>query len=226
MRVSVLLPSRGRPASLRASIQSLRDMATDPREVEVLVGWDTDDPITGQVARRGGKTGLVGVEFPERHGYHQLHRYVNVLAERSAGDWLLLWNDDATMTTRGWDEWLGRYPAALPWVLSLASTGYGHALCCFPAVSRALYTTLGHLSLSPHIDTWLQDIGRATGTLRDIPVHVHHDRHDLTGGHDDQTRAESLAGYRSDEFYGPEMQALLRADTERIRVAWTSDGSA
>jgi hypothetical protein len=213
--VTVLLPSRGRFASLERSINSLLNTAADDREVEIIVGYDADDPVTGEWAYECGAQTL---RFEQRHGYHQLHLYFNMLAETATGDWLLLWNDDATMTTPRWDAVLAGFDERQPLVLSLSSTGYGHALCCFPAVSVSLYKRLGHLSLSPHVDTWLQDIGRATGTIRDIPVHVHHDRHDLTGGHDDRTRAESVAGYRSEEFYGEEMQALLRADIEKVRA--------
>lgn len=215
MSVSVLLPSRGRPVSLVKSILSLRTLAHHPEAVEVLVGCDPDDTMTAMTARASDAT---AVRFLERFGYSQLHRYVNALAERSVGDWLLLWNDDATMTTGSWDTVLSLFDPSAPTVLSLSSTGYGHSLCCFPAVSRALYERLGHLGLSPHIDTWLQDIGRGAGVLRDIPVHVQHDRHDLTGGHDDQTRAESLAGYRTEDFYGPAMQALLAADVRKVQA--------
>lgn len=218
MTISVLLPSRGRPASLVKSIESLVNTASDPHGLQVLIGYDTDDEETVKAALMHRALDIRAVRFPQRFGYHQLHRYVNVLAERAVGEWLLLWNDDASMTTENWDSVLTSYDFTQPLVLSLSSTGYGHALCCFPAVSRSLYERLGHLSFSPHIDTWLQDIGRATGCIRDIPVHVHHDRADLTGGHQDQTRAESLTGYRKDEFYGEEMQALLRTDIERVRA--------
>ena len=214
--VSVLLPSRGRPASLISSIRSLRTLADGPATaVEILVGCDPDDPLTADTARMHAATAVL---FERRHGYHQLHLYCNALAELANGAWLLLWNDDATMTTPRWDVVLAGFDATEPLVLNLASTGYGHALCCFPAVSAALYRRLGHLSCSPHIDTWLQDIGRATGRIRDVEVHVRHDRHDLTGGHDDTTRAEALAGYRTEEFYGERMQALLRADIEKVRA--------
>lgn len=213
MSVSVLLPSRGRPESLARSIESLARTAAWPGELEVLVGYDADDPETA-FATFG--TGARMLRFPQRHGYHQLHLYVNKLAESARGDWLLLWNDDATMLTSKWDFVFASHEHERSAVLSLASTGYGHALCCFPAISRTLYAGLGHMSLSPHIDTWLQDIGRATGILTDIDVQVHHDRQDLTGGHDDQTRQESLAGYRKDEFYGQEMQSLLRADIDKV----------
>ena len=218
--VSVLLPSRGRPGSLIEAGYSLLETASDPYDVEIIVGYDADDPATLNAAKAFKSDTLL---FPTRHGYDQLHLYMNELAKWASGRWLLLWNDDATMTTHSWDSIIGQFDHTTPLVLSPSSTGYGHGLCCFPAASRALYDTLGHLSFSPHVDTWLQDLGRATGTIRDIPVHVPHDRADLTGGHQDQTRAESLAGYRTDAFYGDEMQALLHADIERIR-SWPESG--
>lgn len=195
------------------SIDSLRSMAVDPDRVELLVGYDADDEKTGDKARSLGSFAL---RFPERFGYPQLHLYVNRLAEFATGEWLLLWNDDALMTTRNWDSVFSSYSAALMYVLNLSSTKFGHSQCCFPAISRSLYARLGHMSLSNHIDTWLQDLGNSTGILRNVPVHVHHDRFDLTGGHNDQIFAEGQAGYRPDEFNSPAMRALLHADIRKV----------
>src|SRR3954471_7475372 len=104
MRISVLLPSRGRPVSLVRSIGSLVTNSSDLHRVQMLVGWDDDDPDTAAAARESTALDIITVRFPERFGYYQLHRYVNALAERANGDWLLLWNDDATLATLGWDS--------------------------------------------------------------------------------------------------------------------------
>jgi hypothetical protein len=178
----------------------------------VLVAYDDDDPETGAVAQ---ELGFYAVQFP-RHGYHQLHLYVNDLAKLSVGHWLFLWNDDAVMETDDWDLFPNKYNPDTPLVLSPASTGVGHSMCCFPIASRNLYGRLGHLSLSPHIDSWLQDLGNQAGILKNINVDILHDRFDFTGGHDDATWAESRAGYRTSEFYSPHMQTLLRRDVSKV----------
>lgn len=210
--ISVLLPSRGRPQSLERSCKSLLSRASDAARIEVWVGYDDDDPETGVAAR---DLGYHAVSF-SRHGYHQLHLYVNELAKLSSGQWLFLWNDDALIETDNWDLFLDRFNSLAPAVLSPASTGVGHSMCCFPIVSRALYDRLGHLSLSPHIDSWLQDLGNQARILHNINVDILHDRFDFTGGHDDATWAESRSGYRTSEFYSEPMQRLLRQDISKV----------
>lgn len=212
MSVSVLLPSRGRPDSLRRSCESLLSLAHNQDQVEILVGFDDDDPETGRVAHELGFRSIESV----RHGYSQLHLYVNQLAELSTGDWLFLWNDDAVMETLSWDRVLSSYDSSKCLVLSPSSTVVRHSMCCFPIISRGLYSRLGHMSLSPHIDTWLQDLGNQTRILRNISVSILHDRFDLTGGHEDVTWIESQAGYRTEDFYSERMQSLLRQDIAKV----------
>src|SRR5690606_8725158 len=99
--IFVLLPSRGRPGPLVESVASLRELADDPARIEVLVAVDPDDPDTAQAAR---DCEAEAWRAPERFGYARLHEYVNALAHQAGGDWMLLWNDDARMRTRGWDS--------------------------------------------------------------------------------------------------------------------------
>lgn len=211
--VSVLLPSRRRPESLKRSCDSLLSKANDESRLEFLVAYDNDDLETRDVAESLGHT---SVGF-ERHGYHNLHLYVNELASIANGDWLFLWNDDAIMETPDWDCVVSGFDPRRPFVLSPSSTGVGHSMCCFPIVSAGLFSRLGHMSLSNHIDSWLQDLGNATGILRNVPIDILHDRCDFTGGHDDETWAESRAGYRTSEFYSAKMQALLHKDMKKVR---------
>lgn len=215
MSVSVLLPSRGRPGSLRRSVESLYNTSDRSDLIRVFVGYDSDDLETLDVA---DDMNLLACRFSKRNGYGNLHLYVNRMAEIADGDWLFLWNDDALMKTNSWDSIFYQYDSNIPFVLSPSSTGVEHTMCCFPAISKSLFHVIGHMSLSNHIDTWLQDLGNATGILRKIDVHVYHDRFDLTGGHNDQTFAESSASYRTEEFYSKKMQAYLHADIEKVRL--------
>lgn len=173
---------------------------------------DSDDtPAVHEAAREVGDRVLDRA----RLGYHQLNEYFNALAAVSHGLWLLLWNDDAEMLTDDWDGTLARLAAndPLAGVADLRTQLSPH-LCTFPAVARWAYEAVGVFSPTPHCDTWWQDIARRSGTIRDVDIHVLHRRADLTGEHNDQTRAEALAGYRSVQFYGEHVQSLL-ADAAR-----------
>ncbi len=221
--ISVLLPSRGRPEALAASIQSLREKARRPDQVEILVAADPDDQATATAAFELGCPCWVA---PVRYGYSRLNLYFNELARLAGGSWLVLWNDDARMETQGWDEIInvlgGSYlpSGAKIHVCDLWVDGHSPDLCTFPVISRAIYQAAGGYSPHTcHCDTWWQDIGRALGVIKPIPVRVDHQRADLTGGHNDTTYHEGLAGYRSAEFYGPEVQGHMRDTIERIRGA-------
>ena len=209
--ISVLLPSRGRPRSLADSIAGLTGNAARPRDLEVLVAADPDDATTRLAALQAGATVHV---TRERYGYPRLHEYVNRLAADATGDWLMLWNDDARMLTENWDAIVEQQEPAVLWPHSNDVAGCN----TFPVWPRAWTDALGHVSLSPHCDSWIQDLGTALGRHRRIPVRVLHDRADLTGGHDDQTRADSLAGYRTANYHTPAMHAARQHDTDTLRA--------
>lgn len=209
--VSVLLPSRGRPASLRSTITGLRSLAADSGRVEVLVAGDDDDEDTP-----GAAVGANLLVTGPRRGYARLHEYVNDLAGYARGRWLMLWNDDATMLTDGWDRIVADQPAGLR-VLCPASNQ--DPLNTFPVFTRELYELLGHVSVSPHCDSYLEAVARPTGIERRVPIEVRHDRYDLTGLHNDQTYADSQAGYRRAEFHSEKVQDQIRADIAKIQAA-------
>ncbi|WP_433364068.1 glycosyltransferase family 2 protein [Streptosporangium sp. CA-115845] len=214
--ISVLLPSRRRPESLVDSIGSLRVMADNPDGLEILVAADPDDPDTAVAAERSRAICWVA---PTRYGYHRLHEYANHLARLASGEWLLLWNDDARMLTPGWDSRVEEADRGVLWPAHNDS----HLLDIFPIVHRSIVETLGHFSLSPHCDSWMQDIATAVGAHHRIPVTILHDRHDLTGGHNDQTWRDAQAGYRTADYHSPPMQAARARDIETLKAAWTPE---
>lgn len=209
--ISVLLPSRGRPLSLARTVTGLRQLADAPNGLEILVAADPDDQATIETAQQ---LRVHCWTAPERYGYHQMHRYFNQLASLATGTWLLLWNDDAVMTTAHWDSLiLAQDPSGVLW------PRHNDSPVCniFPVWPRAWTDAMGHVSLSPHCDSWIQLTGEAVGRQWSIPVYVIHDTPPLGGGHDDQTRAESQAGYRSDEFHYDHMIEARARDAAAVR---------
>lgn len=190
--ISVLCPSRGRPESLRASAGWLFSLASDISSVEVLVAMDPDDKPTlesGMWCTPAWPEGATVRPWiaPERYGYARIHEYCNHLAAMARGDWLLLWNDDATMRTPGWDKVIEAEAPGVLWTQS------NHGQYFFPAWPKAWSDAWGHASLSPNVDVWVSEVGTRLGLARPVPVAVFHDRKDITGGHDDATYAEGRA---------------------------------
>ena len=226
VKVSVLCPTRKRAASLAVSVNGLLDLAGSPGEVEVLVATDPDD--TGiYVGGDYGDGGRVWIwQAPERYGYARLHEYYNALAKMAAGEWLLIWNDDARMVTPGWDAIIA---ARQPGVLWLGANHH-HSASMFPAWPKAWADALGYVSPVAHCDTYLQYLGEGLGGLVKVPVEVLHDRADVTGGHDDATYAEGRGRIGPhgmvDGFDGPAVRAQVVQDVltiERlgaVRMLW------
>lgn len=208
--VTMMCPTRGRPESLRRSIASLLDLADDPKRIEILL-WVDDDDETRHLIPSGFR-----VFHGPRVGYARLNECFNAMSREAGGIWLGLWNDDAFMTTKGWDSILDRLT---PNVLANPSSNWGkHDIdSTFPIIPRRWVELVGHFSLDGANDTWWQFVATINRTLKPVPIHVHHDRVDLTGGHNDRTSAER--NYNPRTFWDPETQRRIAQDAEVIRCA-------
>jgi hypothetical protein len=118
--VSVLLPTRGRAAGLVQAVRSLYERADDEGCLEFLLKVDDDDVETVRVARGLAEqfpgSRFVVVVSPRGRGYADLHLWLSNLAQRAAGDWLLVFNDDARMVSPGWDTHVKNMVVRTPWV--------------------------------------------------------------------------------------------------------------
>jgi len=107
--ISVKLATRGRPAMALERMKSCIETADDPSGIEFLVAVDDDDQETIDYVNNTMVPYFeeVDVDFKcfvqPRLGYARLNEYDNQLAGESQGQWLLTWNDDARMESKGWD---------------------------------------------------------------------------------------------------------------------------
>jgi len=222
-QVSVLMPTRGRPEMARESLASLVEHCSDLYKIEVLIALDPDDrsaPQTREVIRELGVNTMT-ITVRQRMGYHRLNEYFDLLAKQALGDWLLLWNDDAVMTTHGWDLGITRLGPEVV-VADLWCPPHSPSLCTFPAVRKWAVDELGHFSRhTPHCDTYWQDMARSIpgGIVHVMEAVVRHDRHDISGRPLDLTRLEALQGYRQSEFYSAPVQEAIGRDAARLTQA-------
>jgi hypothetical protein len=182
--------------------------------VEILVAADADDPETVAVAESYADTVIV----TERKGYARIHENFNALASAATGDWLLLWNDDLSMLTPGWDARVGAFDGH-DVILSPTVTNDRRDMVMVPVVPARFVAALGHYGpATPHLDSFHQDYGRALGIVRPLAVEVFHDRFDLTGGHDDATWHEGRAGLAHGAYFDPAgpVQAEIRRAVEVV----------
>lgn len=198
--ISVLMPTRGRPELAKQAIASLG------KGVEVLVYLDEDDPKFNEYSFEN-----VRVTTGERSGYNRLYNYYNILGEKATGDWLMLWNDDAIMETEWWQDKIWRYNHTVPHVLTFHEQDN-----LFPIISKKLFDLLGHFSLSPHVDSWVQYIGEHAGIQTLVPdVNIKHFREETQ----DDTYREGREHVKitSPEYNSAEMTRLRDKDVEIVK---------
>ncbi len=201
--ISVLLPTRGRTQLLFSSVHSLLANADDSRRVDFWVAIDPDEDY--ELSFPGAATVSVWTA-PERGGYARLHEYYNALAERAQGTWLMLWNDDALMLTKGWDAVvMSQEPSLL-----FPKHGDLAAQHCnaFPVWPAEWTRHLGHVSLGCYSDSWLQWMGQELGVQRRVPIRVSHRQPQ------DKTYCEGSA---TRPTTGNSLDAALAEDTEKLR---------
>jgi hypothetical protein len=220
--VSVMVPSRGRVAHLAKSIDSLRNLATDPKRFEVLVWADDDDQPTmdfvyspGFIYPSGPLTkALIG---PRGRGYADLHSFYNRLCGIASGRFLFLWNDDAEMTTTGWDAEIAKHDNGKPcYILSGLKDTRGRDNWLFPIVHRSWFDTMGHFSMSPHNDTYIYNAFTPYPHLfRPSQIVIQHNAlqmlHDTTSREAQQWWPTTKKGWDS-----PEVQTALRTDITKL----------
>jgi GT2 family glycosyltransferase len=164
--ISVLLPTRNRPELLAHSISSLLDLAERPEDIEFLLAVDPDAPA--ELPRGQGQVWTA----PERYGLDGLHKYYNHLATLATGTWLMIWNDDAVMTTAGWDALVMKH--APDWVLWPDDNCQPHCND-FPIWPRSWAEFFGYVSLSSRVDTWVQEIGDLLHRQIRVNIYIRHE---------------------------------------------------
>ena len=229
--ISILLPTRGRTEMLDDSLTSLVDLARHPENIELLLMFDDDDDVSFTWFQENIQSKIedVGATFTcwktSRLGYENLHQYVNWLASKAKGRWLMFWNDDAKMLTKNWDDHIRNVTAFR--VLRMP-THNEHPYAIFPIVPAEWYEIFGYLSLHQLSDAWISQIAYMTDIVENIPVEVLHDRHDLTGNNKDDTFEERviLEGKPSDprDFNHITNRQRRMSDAQKLSKVLESQG--
>lgn len=207
-KVSFITGSRGRYDLMVESIASLKDKEGN---WDIHIAIDPDEEAMNDYLALNDKKIHVYV-MPERYGYRQLHKYYNAMAAKSDGDWIFNWNDDAQMITEDWFDKIVAHDHTIAQVLS----PYHPQDNLFPVISRRWYEVLKHYSLSPHVDSWVQQIGEWTGSQVFVPdFEIHHNGTAMK----DPTYLEGREDIRfsAPEFSGEIMTALRHADADKIK---------
>lgn len=100
MKISVLIPSRGRPQQLIKAVTALQNLASGLHQITYAVGCDSDDPDTVRACVVLGQG--VRAYVLQRRG--SLGQIVNILSEQAPADVYCSYADDLEMREPGWDQ--------------------------------------------------------------------------------------------------------------------------
>ena len=164
-RIALLLPTRGRPASLRRTIDSIGATASRRDEVVVVVGVDDDDEATLELATRYRPD--IPILWSAGPQERTLGHLWNRLAAAEHGcDVLAMQTDDNVMETPGWDEHYRGAASDMPLGFGTAwphDVLHGPDFCTAPVITRRMMERMGFF-VPPWFpywfhDTWLEEMG-------------------------------------------------------------------
>lgn len=150
MNFSFVLPTLGNEALVLTLLESLERTTKWKDKIEVL--FAIDEGKTDIIKFVQGRTYSFPIRFFERPQTRDFtNDYYNYLANRSRGQNIIAFNDDAWMRTKDWDQKILNTIKAYGWSIYMldipdsARIKYQNMFPCFPCVSRRALNTLGFL---------------------------------------------------------------------------------
>lgn len=218
--VSVMLPTRKRVEMVQRSVESLLSLAQNPEQIEIIIAYDNDDEQSREYFTSHAWHNLIEkyestsqVFECEPWSYEGLHHYFNLMALGSQGSWLLIWNDDALMQTKHWDQHVKNNEHFVG-MLHMPTENFRKDLTLFPLIPRVWLDLFESVSLTQIVDTWIQEICYKANAVLPIPVTVFHDRFDLTGNNYDDTYVNRK--YRKKIFNHEDMKKIRSDWADRL----------
>lgn len=211
MRISVLLPSRGRQKMMQEAICSFHAKASGRNEIVYMIGCDADDLLTAAAAYEVRANG-VPVRWRVSPRGPSLGALVNALSLEAPADVYCCLSDDVVCLTQDWDEVI-----ADAWRAQPDTVWWWHTQnnATFAIVSEKWRAAAGRIFTDYfpfwHDDGWLLQVSLyATGKPGQILPVCMHDRAPKTH------RLRDMALWN--EFYWSR-QGERREEAERIRAA-------
>lgn len=157
---SLIVPTRGRPVQLRRFLDSVARTARRPDRLEVVLVVDDDDPHSRSVGHPSLKVVTASGPAGRTMGALNAAGYA-----ASAGEYVMLLNDDVVARSRGWDVSALRSLRTFPDGIGLVhmnDTLMRHHLCTFPLVPRVYCELAGGICPPEYrryrIDDHIEDV--------------------------------------------------------------------
>lgn len=220
--ISILVPTRGRPARFEEMTKSVWTSVEELNQVEIVAYLQDDDILAPSYRDTHGLTKFV-------HGPRLVMSDMwNALLPHAAGDILQQSADDVIYRTLGWDLKVEEAFAACPDKILMC---YGDDLgpngknfATLPFVSRRWVDTVGYFTgpgfSADYSDTWVNDVAGMISRKKFLPIEIEHCHHLWGKAPLDQTykeNAERMAKDRPDLKYTATLADRVK-DCEKLRA--------
>lgn len=192
--ISIVVPTRGRPASVRRLVESALVTCHDASKIEFCFYADDDDRETIAVLEEMKLRHKVGPRIPLSHAF-------NEAARMSSGEIIHCCADDIVYRTPGWDSIIKKEFDKIPDRIALVFGRDGHEdgkIPTHPFFHRKWVETIGYL-MPPYFsgwysDNWLEDLAVRIGRKIYVPdVFTEHLHFSVGKSPKDATYLESAA---------------------------------
>jgi hypothetical protein len=127
MKITVGIPSRGRPLELAAAVLALEKTKSWGNDVGYIVAMDEDDEETHDIIRRLPPLPITRLTGPRPLGLGELHNKMAAATDRDAV--FMLWSDRIVPITENWDHQIAvaamQFPQRVLWLDSIHLHGAG-----------------------------------------------------------------------------------------------------
>ena len=167
-KITLVCPTRERINKFKRMVESLMKTVNDPKNIELLILLDSDDPELDSykiesetINKKGLATKLYIIDLDSNS------KRINYLVYKSVGDIIFTINDDISFLSKDWDHYINKEFSKInidkPFCLWITSdVKYNYLHCDFPIINRSWYETLGYHSSEYfaywYLDAWICDL--------------------------------------------------------------------
>ncbi len=112
--ISILMPTRNPAEGFLKALRSIKSTASDFSQIEVLLRIDRDDIARFELALKLANEFNIKIVVGERgSGYVNMGQFIDELVAIATGKWCWLFDDDAWVEGKGWQEWIAAQPCSI-----------------------------------------------------------------------------------------------------------------
>lgn len=218
MKISILHPSRSRPAQAAATAKAWLSSAKYPEDIQYLIGIDADDPKRNEYERLIHQNEVLsgmGIGFTFGENKNAIEA-VNRTAKYAEGDLLIQASDDFNQPPFHWDAYLIEQLQGKSDYVVKTQDGLQRTLVTLPIMDRVYYERYGYIYHPDYShmysDQELTAVAHMTGKIIELSIRIPHN-HYSTG-----RTVKDAVNQKADSTYGTGAQVFERRKSRNFDI--------